>query len=222
MARIAFVEDDPAVRQGLENLLVANGHTALPIIDYEHTCDALLASSPDLVLLDLGLPELDGMVVCREVRSRSQVPIIVVTSRTGEIDEVMSMTMGADDFVSKPYNSHVLLARIDALLRRVAANAQNATIMEHGAVRLDVGRSQVSCGGASCELTKNELRILAKLMRQPGVIVSREDLMYELWDSDSFIDDNTLTVNVNRLRRKLASIGASDYLHTHRGQGYAV
>ena len=200
MARIAIVEDDEPIRAALAELLQKNGHEAVAVDVTEDVAASTLSFSPDLVLLDLNLPCVDGTLVCRELRSRSDVPIIVVTSRTGEVDEVMCMTLGADDFVAKPYSSHVLLARIDALLRR--AGGMSGAVLTSGC--------------------KNELRILCTLMRAGGTIVPRETLMEELWDSGAFVDDNTLTVNVNRLRQKIARLGVTDYLVTHRGQGYSV
>ena len=220
MARIAIIEDDESIRSALSEMLQKNGHEAVVVASFERVVDATLEANPDLVLLDLNLPGLDGTVVCREIRSRSSVPIIVVTSRTGEIDEVMCMTLGADDFIAKPYSSHVLLVRIEALLRRVGGMA--ATTMSHSGLTLDVSRSTVTANGRTVELTKNELRILSLLMRSAGAIVPRETIMVELWDSDAFVDDNTLTVNINRLRQTLARLGVNDYLVTHRGQGYSV
>lgn len=224
MARIVCVEDDTSVRGALCDLLEANGHHALPLTNFMQSASALvqevLGLSPDLVLLDLNLPGLDGTVLCRELRNLSQVPIIVLTSRSQEIDEVMCMTMGADDFIAKPYSAHVLLARIAALLRRISGMQTPA--LERDGIHLDLERSTVSFEDAQVELSKNELRILSLLIKRSPAIVSREDLMYELWESDSFIDDNTLTVNINRLRQRLQSIGVSDWLHTHRGRGYSV
>ncbi len=220
MARIAIIEDDESIRSALSEMLQKNGHEPVVVTSFDRVVDATLEASPDLVLLDLNLPSLDGTVVCREIRSRSSVPIIVVTSRTGEIDEVMCMTLGADDFIAKPYSSHVLLVRIEALLRRVGGMA--ATTMSHSGLTLDVSRSTVTANGRTVELTKNELRILSLLMRSAGAIVPRETIMVELWDSDAFVDDNTLTVNINRLRQTLARLGVNDYLVTHRGQGYSV
>ena len=203
MARIYVVEDDSVICGELVRLLQRNGHETMHATRFDHLVDDILASEPDMVLLDLSLPCTDGQYVCRELRQASSVPIIVVTSRTTDLDELMSMTMGADDFVSKPYNGQVLLAHIDALLRRVHGAQEQGRVLEHNGVSLDLARSLATCtrgegAGKSVELTKNELRILSMLMRRAGRIVSREDLMCELWNSDAFIDDNTLTVNVNR------------------------
>ena len=179
------------------------------------------AAQPALVLLDLTLPGTDGQFICRELRASSDVPLIVLTSRVTEIDEVMSMTMGADDFIAKPYRARVLVARIQALLRRTS-DAEGKSTLEHNGLTLDLSRSVARAAGGEVELTKNEMRILALLMRRAGTIVSREALMRDLWDSDAFVDDNTLTVNINRLRATLEKIGVSGYLTTHRGRGYAV
>ncbi len=221
MPVIFVVEDDAAIRDELVRLLERNGYETRVACQFDRVVDEIRDSAPDLVLLDLTLPDTDGQFVCRELRALSEVPIIVLTSRVTEIDEVMSMTMGADDFVPKPYSSRVLLARIQALLRR-AAGTEGRSVLEHGGVSLDLSRSVASAAGGQVELTKNELRILSLLMRHAGRIVSREEIMRDLWDSDAFVDDNTLTVNINRLRATLARIGVTDYLVTHRGQGYSV
>ena len=160
--------------------------------------------------------------MCRDLRSASDVPIVMLTSSDNEFDEVMSMNLGADDYVTKPYNPAVLLARIQSVLRRAACTEPPSRI-EHKGVVLDVARSRVEYEGRGVELTRNEFRVLHLLMENKGAIISRQELMMELWQSDAFIDDNTLTVNVNRLRKSLASIGVPDgFLATRRGQGYLV
>lgn len=222
MARIYVIEDDPAVRGEVEVLLERAGHEAVCACAFDHVAESGLAARPDLVLLDLGLPGTDGLIVSRELRQASDVPIIVLTSRTTDVDELMSMSMGADAFIEKPYNGQVLLAHIDAVLRRAGRAGAAGRTMEHAGLVLDLSRSRASFEGRDIDLTKNELRILETLMRRPGQVVSREELMEALWSTDSFVDDNTLTVNVNRLRQTLARIGATDYVVTRRGQGYAV
>ena len=221
MPRIYVIEDDESIRRELAELLGRSGYEVDCCDDFSRAATLALAAAPDLVLLDLSLPGTDGQLVCREIRASSGVPIAVLTSRATETDEVVAMTLGADDFVAKPYSAQVLLAHVAALLRR-AGGAAASQVLERGGLALDLARSQASARGRSVELTKNELRILGLLMRRGGAIVSREDLMRELWASDEFVDDNTLTVNVNRLRATLARIGVSDYLVTHRGQGYSV
>ena len=221
MSLIYIVEDDAAIRSELAQALERNGFETACCEVFDHVVDDIQAREPDLVLLDLTLPGTDGQFLCREIRAVSEVPIIVLTSRVTEIDEVMSMTMGADDFIPKPYSIRVLVARIQALLRRVAGGAERS-VLEHNGVTLDLARSVASAGDKHIELTKNEMRILGLLMTRAGAIVSREDIMRDLWDSDAFVDDNTLTVNINRLRATLAKIGVNDYLITHRGRGYSV
>ena len=221
MALIYVVEDDAAIRGELVEVLERNGFEVAAATAFDHVVEDILAAQPALVLLDLTLPGTDGQFICRELRASSDVPLIVLTSRVTEIDEVMSMTMGADDFIAKPYRARVLVARIQALLRRTS-DAEGKSTLEHNGLTLDLSRSIARAAGGEVELTKNEMRILALLMRRAGTIVSREALMRDLWDSDAFVDDNTLTVNINRLRATLEKIGVSGYLTTHRGRGYAV
>lgn len=221
MSLIYVIEDDDAIRGELVEVLERNGFRTVAATDFSRVVEDIAAAHPDLVLLDLTLPGTDGQFVCRELRAVSDVPVIVLTSRTTEIDEVMSMTMGADDFIPKPYSARVLVARIQALLRRTSGSEAKSEL-EHNGLTLDLLRSVARSAGGQVELTKNEMRILALLMRRAGTIVSREALMRELWDSEAFVDDNTLTVNINRLRATLEKIGITGYLVTHRGRGYAV
>lgn len=221
MSLIYVIEDDDAIRGELVEVLERNGFRTVAAADFSRVVEDIAAAHPDLVLLDLTLPGTDGQFVCRELRAVSDVPVIVLTSRTTEIDEVMSMTMGADDFIPKPYSARVLVARIQALLRRTSGS-EDKSELEHNGLTLDLLRSVARSAGGQVELTKNEMRILALLMRRAGTIVSREALMRELWDSEAFVDDNTLTVNINRLRATLEKIGITGYLVTHRGRGYAV
>lgn len=223
MALIYIVEDDEPIRRELACALERGGFETAWSEEFTHVTDDVLVASPDLVLLDLTLPATDGQLICRELRQRSQVPIIVLTSRTTEIDEVMSMTLGADDFIPKPYSARVLMARVNALLRRASGAGEHA-VVRHNGLELDLSRSRATAldTDKSIELTKNELRILTLLIAHAGTIVSRSAIMRDLWDSDAFVDDNTLTVNINRLRSTLDKIGVTGYLTTHRGQGYSV
>lgn len=220
MAQIFVVEDDAAIRDELLEVLERNGFETACCLAFDRVVEDILVADPDLVLLDLTLPGTDGQFICRELREKSSVPIVVLTSRVTEIDEVMSMTMGADDFVSKPYSSRVLIARISALLRRVGAAESSS--LKHNGLELDPARSLAFANGKQVELTKNEMRILSLLMSKAGTIVSRDAIMRDLWDSDAFVDDNTLTVNINRLRSTLEKIGVTGYLTTNRGRGYSV
>lgn len=222
MARIFVVEDDAAIRNEVIEVLERQGFEVTYCLTFDQVADDVERAAPDLVLLDLTLPGTDGQLICRELRQRSEVPIVVLTSRVTEVDEVMSMTMGADDFISKPYSARVLVARIQALLRRAQGGSDAGRVLEHNGLSLDLSRSVASAGDRQVELTKNEMRILALLMSRAGAIVSREAIMRDLWDSDAFVDDNTLTVNINRLRGILERIGVTGYLTTHRGRGYSV
>ncbi len=176
---------------------------------------------PHLILLDINLPHFDGYHICREIRSHSQIPIIIVTSRNSDVDELMSMNLGADDFITKPYHTQILLARIAALLKR-SYQTDHESQLEHNGVMLSLSDSTITANGQTAELTKNELKILHLLMQNKGTIQSRDELINALWQTDEFIDDNTLTVNINRLRKKLESIGVTNYLKTKRGMGYIV
>lgn len=218
MFNIYIIEDDTQIREELTVLLERNEYRVFSSKRFDNLVEETLAASPDIVLLDLGLPHVDGHVVCRELRERSDVPIIVVTSRNSDLDELMSMNLGADDFITKPYIPQILLARIASVLRRTH-KGMSETLSYQG-ITLDPAKDLVSYEGRSAELTRNEMRILQILIQNAERIVSRETIQNELWQSDQFIDDNTLTVNVNRLRTTLASIGIEETLHTKRGQGY--
>lgn len=218
---IFLVEDDPGIRESLSELLTRYGYRCLTTQCFEDVAGQILASDAHLVLLDLGLPQYDGYHVCRALRSRTQIPIIVVTSRATELDELMSMNLGADDFLTKPYNTQILLARMARLLQRAYPDGAAPTLTGRGLV-LDLGRGTVTFQGREAVLTKNEQRLLACFLKQPDQIVSRADLINELWQSDAFVDDNTLTVNITRLRKKLEGIGTAGLITTRRGLGYQL
>lgn len=221
MSSVFIIEDDEALRIELARVLRLQGFEPMSCIDFKNAVNEALEANPCVVVLDLTLPGNDGLSVCRGIRSHSNVPIMVLTSSDAEFDEVMSMKLGADDFLTKPYSPAVLLARIERLIQRSMPNA--STEIRYKGLTLDTSRSSVVYNGASAELSRNELRILSALIHAAGRIVSRQDLMYELWQSDEFIDDNTLTVNVNRLRKVLGGLGApDDLIRTHRGQGYSL
>lgn len=221
MTDIFLVEDDPKIRSELMKLLRKYGYKCDSSDDFSNITGSILTVQPRLVLLDLNLPVRDGFCVCRELRRRSAVPIIVVTSRDSDLDELMSINLGADDFITKPYNTQILLARIAAVMKRAYPEEQS-TAVRRGELEVDFSRSLARTGNGETELTKNELKILRVLFDAHGCIVSRDELMNALWQSDEFIDDNTLTVNINRLRRKLESIGVRNFLVTKRGQGYCI
>ncbi|GHU64419.1 DNA-binding response regulator [Clostridia bacterium] len=221
MKKILIIEDDETIRTELKNLLEKYGYEIDTPDSFTDLIPFILTSSPHLILLDLGLPLHDGHYICREIRKHSTIPIIVVTSRNTSTDELMSMNLGADDFIAKPYHTQILLARIENVLRRTYQNSSESTI-QVGTVSLNLSNSSISVNGKTQELTKNELRILRLLMRNQGNIISREQIMEELWQTDEFVDDNTLTVNINRLRKKLEETGLSHFIRTKRGQGYII
>ena len=219
--KIYIVEDEITIRSELAKLLESYGYTCAYSDDFPNIVEQILKEASDLILLDINLPFYDGYHVCREIRKQSNTPIIIVTSRNNDMDELMSMNLGADDFITKPYNTQILLARIAAVLKRIDGKNTTDTITHNG-ITLFLNKSIVRFQDMDAELTKNEFRILAHLIQNAGKIVSREDLIEELWQSDEFIDDNTLTVNINRLRHKLEEIGAKHYINTKRGQGYMI
>lgn len=222
MTKILVVEDDHQIQQELVLLLQRNGFEAQALTSFESVPQQIVTAHPDLVLLDLNLPGIDGQQICREVRQLSNVPIIVVTSRNTDLDELMVLSLGADDFIAKPYNTQILLMHITSVLRRANSDVTTGTKLSHAGVTLDSSSCKVSANQKSVELTKNELRILSLLMQNVGTVVSRQRIQEELWQSDEFVDDNTLTVNISHLRNTLASIGVEDFVMTRRGLGYVI
>ena len=222
MTKILVVEDDHQIQQELVLLLQRNGFEAQALTSFESVPQQIVTAHPDLVLLDLNLPGIDGQQICREVRQLSNVPIIVVTSRNTDLDELMVLSLGADDFIAKPYNTQILLMHITSVLRRANSEVTTGTKLSHAGVTLDSSSCKVSANQKSVELTKNELRILSLLMQNAGTVVSRQRIQEELWQSDEFVDDNTLTVNISHLRNTLASIGVEDFVMTRRGLGYVI
>ena len=219
--KIFIVEDEAAIREELIQMLQKYGYECESSDDFQNIGEKALSSKADLILLDINLPYQDGFQVCRYIRQKSNVPIIILTSRNTDFDELMSLNIGADDFVSKPYNGQVLLARIQKILARTY-EVQSNTLLPHKGLTLNLLRATISHNGNEKELTKNELGILRLLMLNKGNIIPRDAIIDELWQSEEFIDENTLNVNVVRLRKKLAEIGLPDYLETKRGMGYSV
>lgn len=210
-AKIIIVEDHEPIRNELSILLSKYGYEIIAIEHFDTVLEDCLRENADLILLDINLPLYDGYYVCRAIREKSEVPIIVVTSRDSEMDELMSMNLGADDFVTKPYNTQILLARISAMLKRTRKEEVENSVQYHG-LKLQLNNSMVVYEDQVIELSKNEMRILYTLLQNKGKIVSRDHLMETLWQSNEFIDDNTLTVNVNRVRKKLESAGYREYI----------
>lgn len=222
MSKIFIVEDEKTIRDELSIFLSRYGYQIEAPNNFENIIENIKNSNPDLILLDINLPIFDGYYLCREVRKFSETPIIVVTSRDSDVDELMSMNLGADDFVTKPYNTQILLARIESILKRVNRNLAVQDILEYKDIKVNLSNGTVAYNKKTVEITKNELKILSYLLKNRGNIVSREKLMNYLWDCEMFIDDNTLSVNVTRIRKKLEEIGVKDVIETRRGLGYII
>ena len=222
MYRILIVEDDLGIAQGMAALLSSWGLESRCVRDFRNVTAEFQAYQPHLVLLDIALPFFDGYHWCRELRQISRVPIVFVSSAADNMNLVMAMNMGGDDFIAKPFDGSVLIAKIQALLRRTYDFAAPAPALEHRGAVLHTEDATLHCGDRRVDLTKNEYRILLLLLQNKGRTVSREKLMEALWETDSFIDENTLTVNVNRLRRKLDAAGLPDFITTKFGVGYLI
>lgn len=220
---ILIVEDEPIIRQEIKILLKGALYEVTALEEFDNVASEILARTPDLVLLDLNLPKENGFDICTKVRLKSEVPIIFLTSRTDSEDELNGMLRGGDDYITKPFRPPILLARIAAVLKRVKKeNESEATVLIYKDVGLDLAKVCVSYRGKSADLSKNEIKILHCLFSRPGEIVSRADLIEYLWDNQVFIDDNSLSVNMTRIRSKLESIGVHDLIETKRGMGYRI
>lgn len=222
MAKILIIEDDKKLRTELKIFLEKNGYQVSILEEFKNPIENILKENADLILLDINLPYIDGEYICKELRKTSDIPIIIVTSRDNEIDELISLNNGADQYVTKPYNIQIILAKISGLLRRTQNNEINQNKINCNKFILNISKSLIENGEKKIELTKNELKILHFLVLNKGKIVSRDEIMNYLWDSESFIDDNTLTVNMTRLRTKLEELGIKDIIQTKRGQGYIL
>ena len=222
MSKILIIEDDEKLRKELKIFLEKNGYQVIVLENFENTIEESLKTKADLILLDINLPYIDGEYICKEIRKASNVPIIIVTSKDNEIDELISLNNGADQYVTKPYNIQILLAKISGLLKRSKNINTNQNKIDCGKFILNISRSLIEKEDTKIELTKNELKILHFLILNKGKIVSRDEIINYLWDSESFIDDNTLTVNITRLRTKLEEIDLKDIIQTKRGQGYIL
>ena len=221
MKKILIVEDDEKLRQELQIFLIRNGYDAVVIEQFDDALRDILQARADLILLDINLPNADGEYLLKELRKESDVPIIMITSRDNEMDELLSMHYGADHYVTKPFNTQILLAKIMAILKRVG-NVMSQEKINCGQFVLDISKSRIERNEKWVELTGNELKIVKCLVKNKGNIVSRDDIMNDLWDGDSFIDDNTLTVNMTRIRKKLEELDLQDVIATKRGQGYIL
>ncbi len=221
MQKILIVEDDEKLREELEIFLCNNGYKAESLKEFNNTIKDILNIKPDLILLDINLPGADGQYICKEIRKESNMPIIILTSRDTEIDELISINYGADHYITKPFNLQILLAKIASLLRR--SNMQNVPEkIDAKDFIINLSNNTIIKDNKEIELTKNELKILKYLTQNRYKIVSRNEIMEFLWDSENFIDDNTLTVNMTRLRNKLEELNLKELLETKRGQGYIL
>ena len=222
MYRILLVEDDRGISEAIRQQATAWDMEVRNVQDLRNVMADFAAFEPHLVLLDIGLPFYNGYYWCGEIRKVSNVPIIFISSAADNMNIVMAVQMGADDFIAKPFDFGVLIAKIQAMLRRTYDFASSMPVIEHRGALLNTGDNTLTYGGERIALTKNEYRILHTLLENKGKVVSRERLMEKLWETDSFVDDNTLTVNVNRLRKKLDAAGLEDFIETKFGVGYLV
>lgn len=222
MQKILIVEDDEKLRCELEIFLNNNGYQAECLKKFDNTIHDILEINPNLILLDINLPGVDGEYICKEIRKQSDMGIIIVTSRDNELDELVSINYGADHYITKPFNIHILLAKVNSLLRRTNSNSEPKNKIDAKDFILNISNSTIIKDDKIIDLTKNEYKILKYFIENREKIVSREDIMDVLWENDCFVDDNTLSVNITRLRSKLEELGLKDIIETKRGQGYML
>ena len=221
MHKVLIIEDDMKIAEELAIMLSNNHYLCKVLKTFNKVNEEIISENPDIILLDINLPIYDGYYILRELRENSDIPVIIVTSRDSDMDELMSMNLGADDFITKPYNHNILLARIARIINRVYMGS-SSNILSYNDLKLDISKSIIFTNKMTSELTKNECRIMECLIKNTNSIVSRDELIEFLWESDEFVDDNTLTVNINRVRKKLKDIGFDDLVHTRRGKGYIL
>ena len=219
MKKILIIEDDENLCQELAALLQSVGYEVEAVKQFADPMPEIRQAAPDLILLDINLPYQNGETLLRELRKESEVPVMMVTSRTGETDEVISMSYGADDYITKPYNPTILLLRIGAILKRAE---RSDGMVQYRDLKISFSRACIYHGNEEICLTKNEMLILRMLLMNQNRIVTRDELMTELWDNSEFVNDNTLTVNISRLRSKLAEAGCGDAITTRKGLGYLL
>lgn len=220
--KILIIEDDKGIARAIEESLSSWGMQSVCVGDFRAVMEDFAQFDPHLVLIDIGLPFMDGYHWCNEIRRISSVPVIFISSASDNMNIVMAINMGADDFIAKPFDQSVLIAKVQALLRRTYDFAGAMPVLEHRGAFLNTGDNTLSYEDHTLELSKNEYRILLTLMQSKGSVVSREKLMEALWQTDSYVDENTLTVNIGRLRRKLSGIGLNDFITTKFGVGYII
>ena len=219
MKRIMIIEDETALRDELSVLLKNAGYEPVAVTDYSNVSEQMKSANSDLILLDINLPNVNGETLLQDFRKSSDTPVIMLTSRTTEIDEVLSMSYGADDYITKPYNPTILLLRISAVLKR---SAKVGAVQKYHDVEVSTVKGSLTRNGSEQILTKNEMIIFQQLLDRQGEIVTRDELMTALWDNDEFVNDNALSVNVSRLRGKLAELGLPEAIETRKKQGYML
>lgn len=219
MQKILIIEDDKLLAQELKELLDNNGYEGIILKHFKNISKNILEIKADMIILDINLPSVNGQFLLKEIRKESNIPIIMVTNKDTETDEVISMSIGADDYITKPYNPTILLLRIEAIFKRINKVNKKITYKD---VEIDKERSLIKRENKQVILSKNEIIIFDLLVKNQGKIVSRDDIINYLWDSEEFVDDNTLTVNINRLRNKLEMIELKNVIETRRGQGYIL
>ena len=222
MYKIFLVEDDETIAKMVKNHLEKWDYEVRIAQKFDRIMAEFADYEPQLVLMDIGLQFYNGYHWCTQIRKVSNVPVVFLSSAADNMNIVMAVTMGADDFIAKPFDMQVLTVKIQAILRRSYDFAGNSSVLEHKGAMLNISEAELSYEGESLELTKNELKILQTLFENKASIVTRDTLMTKLWESDTYVDENTLSVNVNRLRKKLASIGLSDFIITKKGIGYKL
>ncbi|KAF0820848.1 MULTISPECIES: response regulator transcription factor [unclassified Cytobacillus] len=223
MYRIMMIEDDEKIRRIVADTLKKWQYDVVEVTQFDQVLTEFEQTSPHLILLDINLPVFDGYYWCQQIRSVSKVPIIFLSSRNQNMDIIMAINMGGDDFIQKPFDLDILLAKISALIRRKYTYQEEENIrLIHRGLKLNVTNSTIELDGKSNELSRNEFILLQLMMRNIGKIVSRDDLMQALWNEEQFVDDNTLTVNVNRMRRKIGALGLEDFIVTRKGLGYII
>lgn len=219
MKKIFIVEDDKSICMELVEILENEGYAASYLTDFEHSKEEILATGADLIMMDINIPGINGRNLLKEIRKESDIPVIMVTSRTSEMDEVLSMSYGADDYITKPYNPTILLLRIAAVLKRMEGS-QNAA--SYRGAEVNFSKGTIRLGEKEQVLTKNEMIIFQRLLSSKDKIVSRDEIMTDLWDNEEYVNDNALTVNISRLRTKLAELGLPDAIETRKKQGYRL
>lgn len=220
--KILIIEDDPMIQIQLKNLLTGNGYEVEAVTDFTNPVEHFRAFAPHLVLLDIKLPGSSGFEICTQIRAFSDLPIIFVTSSNTDMDELNSIMLGGDAFITKPYNPAILLAKIASLLRKAGASSQAAEVLIWNGAELHLESSTIAYDGEEVELTKNEVKVLYYLFKHAGKICSRSDIVDFLWDNQLYVDDNALSVNITRIREKLASVGLMDFIKTKHRQGYTI